>query len=124
MGSEQAGIDLQRVITFELADREEMIILAGTGEFDQRIIKQTDELSGRFTVVAVDELLESGPVAGRSEIAEEVTPDVANMRVIGDSAVLPASESGEVGLMVNGDQWTNMSAAGVHAHLWYPLKEF
>lgn len=106
-----------RLITFDIDADETLLIRAGRGELDNRTIYQ-GWASGRYAVVPVDEL---APL--RTETFELVgEPVVEELRVIGDTTMLPESGLGTVSLVRDGEQITNFTNRGVYGLLWLPYK--
>lgn len=111
------GTELDRLITFDTDADETLVIRAGRDEMDNRTIFK-GHASGRYAVVPVNEL---APL--RSESYELVgEPQVEDLRIIGETTMLPESGLGTVSLVRDGEQISNFDNRGVYGLLWLPYK--
>lgn len=107
-----------RLITFEIDGDERLVIGAGRGELDNRIIFDSDYVEGRYAVVPVDELVKDQ--TDPENIDENLK--LEGMSILGDIAYLPTDKEQHVALYKGGEQVTEFDSKGAYGLIWVPYE--
>lgn len=106
--SQKAQSEMNRLRTFEIDEDEQLVVMAGRGEMDQRFIYR-GPASGRFAIVPIEEIETSWQ---RPDHADKL--DVEGLEVVGESATVDPGEQSTMTLLENETIVEQSSTPGVY----------
>lgn len=108
-------------MTFDVSEREQLLIRAGVDEMENRTLFSGD-VTGRYAVVPVDELVEANQPQNEEMIGFDSDPLLEDMRIIGDSVRIPRDRAQHVALYKGGEQVVEFDSKGAYGLLWVPYE--
>ena len=107
---------VNRLRTFETDEDEQLLVIAGRDEVDQRVIYR-GEASGRFAIVPIEEIERNWD---RPDHSEEL--DVDGLEIVGDSATVESRESSTLTLLQDETIIEQSAAPGVYGLMRIPFE--
>lgn len=114
--SKAAHSEMKRLRTFEIDEDEQLVVMAGSGEMDQRYIYR-GAASGRFAIVPIEEIDRTWDRPDRSDDL-----DVSGLEVVGDSASVDPAEESTVTLLQDETVVEQSAAPGVYGLMRIPFE--
>lgn len=114
--SQQAMSGMNRLRTFEIDEDEQLVVMAGRGEMDQRFIYR-GSASGRFAIVPIEEIEADWQ---RPDYGDKL--NVEGLEVVGDSATVDPGEQSTMTLLEDETIVEQSSTPGVYGLMRIPFK--